>query len=378
MWFDVLDVQFAGNELWRLLLFCLVVLSFLAAGRILRQLMSRAGARGTSGRAAVLDVVLAALSRPIFLLATAGAFWLSFATHLIILPPGLQGFVDTVLRVFYASVFGYAVYCLVDVVDHYLGLVVDRSRSKVDQMLTPLVGRSIRITVLVVVALHVAQSLSDKPVASLLAGLGVGGLAVALASQETLKNFFGSLQIIADKPFDIGDRIVVDGHDGPVESVGFRSTRIRTLEGHLVSVPNGELVNRTILNIGKRPHIRRLANITVTYDTSPEKMQKAIAIVKELLDNHEGMAPDFPPRVFFSGFNDWSLNILVLYWYQPADYWKYMEFSERFNLAVLERFNAEGIEFAFPTRTIHMEGATPDVVKAHGTDLAPPPGELLG
>jgi MscS family membrane protein len=152
--------------------------------------------------------------------------------------------------------------------------------------------------------------------------------------------------------------VVFDGHDGAVESVGFRSTKIRTLDGHLVTVPNGEIVNRTVQNIGKRPYIKRIMNVTVTYDTTAAKMARAVEIIEDILRDHEGMNPEFPPRVFFSGFNDCSLNILVIYWYHPPDYWKYMDFSARVNMSLLERYNAEGIEFAFPTQTIHMAGSS--------------------
>ena len=135
-------------------------------------------------------------------------------------------------------------------------------------------------------------ALSDKPPSSVIAGLGVSGLALGLAAQDTLKNFFGSVMIFADRPFELGDRIVVDGHDGPVESVGFRSTRIRTLDGHLVTVPNGEIAHRTIHNIGKRPYIRRVMNVRIAYDTPPEKLERALAIIADALKDHEGMNPE--------------------------------------------------------------------------------------
>jgi MscS family membrane protein len=160
--------------------------------------------------------------------------------------------------------------------------------------------------------------------------------------------------ILLDKPFAVGERVVVDGYDGTVEEVGFRSTKIRTLTGHQVTMPNDRTASNTVENIGRRPHIRRLLNVTITYDTPPEKVARGVEIIRELLDNHEGMSPDFPPRVFFSDFNDCSLNIAVFYWYYPPDYWKFMEFSESFNFRLLRAFEAEGIEFAFPTRTMYL------------------------
>jgi len=162
--------------------------------------------------------------------------------------------------------------------------------------------------------------------------------------------------IFADRPFDVGDRVVVDGHDGPVEHVGLRSTRIRTLEGHLVTVPNGELANKTIHNIGKRPYIRKIMNVTITYDTPPEKVERAVEILREIFDQHEGMDENFPPRVYFNDFNADSLNIIVIFWYHPPAYWDFLDFCERVNLEIFRRYNAEGIDFAFPTQTLFLAG----------------------
>ena len=250
---------------------------------------------------------------------------------------------------------GYFSYLLVEIPCIWYESLMNKDDSRANKMFLPVIRRTLQIIVAGLVLLQIAQLFSTKPITSLLAGLGIGGLAVALAAQDTLKHFIGSFVLAGDKPFEIGERIVVDGYDGPVESVGLRSTRIRTLEGHLVSIPNGELANKTILNIGKRPHIRQLMNIGLTYDTTPDKLQKALDIVKELLDNHEGLHEDFPPKVYFNNFNADSLNILVLYWYHPADYWAYMDFNQSLNFSILERFNREGIEFAFPTQTIHLK-----------------------
>jgi len=152
----------------------------------------------------------------------------------------------------------------------------------------------------------------------------------------------------------VGQRITIDKYDGTVENVGFRSTRIRTLTGHLVTIPNEKLVNSSVENIGERPHIRWLTNIGITYDTPPEKVEKAVQIIREILENHEGMKEDFPPRVFFNGFNDWSLNIMVVVWYHPPNYWDYQAWLQNICLEIMRRFEAEDIDFAFPSQTIYM------------------------
>ena len=154
----------------------------------------------------------------------------------------------------------------------------------------------------------------------------------------------------------LGDRISFDGHDGTIEEVGLRSPRLRRSDGHLVTIPNGELANSTIHNIAKRPFIRRILTLGLTYDTSPEKVRRAQEILEELLKDHEGLDPEGErlPRVHFSDFSASSMDLKCIYWYHPPAYWDYMEFSEKLNLEILTRFNEAGIELAFPTQTIHL------------------------
>jgi MscS family membrane protein len=264
--------------------------------------------------------------------------------------------VTSVLIVFSVT---YAVYQAVELSGWWVRRLRANVRTALDDMMEPVIRKTLRVTIVLLGLLVMVERLSDKPITSILAGLGIGGLAVALAAQDTIKNFFGSLVIFGDHPFHLGDLITVDGIDGTIEEVGMRSTRIRTLDGHLVTFPNGELANKTICNISRRPYIKRTANITATYDTPPEKLQRAIEIIKEELNRKNECFPaDFPPRVYFNGFNADSLNILVNYWYAPADYWAFMEFDQAFNLAILRRFNEEGIEFAFPTQTLYLAGDT--------------------
>jgi MscS family membrane protein len=231
---------------------------------------------------------------------------------------------------------------------------VKRSKSKMDDMLVPVLKTSLRIIVVGLAAIQLFQSISGQSITTILAGLGLGGLAVALAAQDTIKNFFGFLMIVLDKPFQIGDRIDFDGHDGVVEKVGLRSTKMRRLDGHVVSIPNMLAADKAIHNIGGRIHIRRIMNIGVTYDTPPKKVEQAIKIVKDVLKDHEGMHEDWPPYVFFKEFADSALIIFAIYWYHPPAYWDYMKHAEYVNLEILKRFNKAGIEFAFPTQTVYM------------------------
>lgn len=249
----------------------------------------------------------------------------------------------------------YTAYRFVAVPDRWLQRRSGITRSKLDDMLIPAMRRSLRVTVMVLGIVQIATLLSGKSMSSLLAGLGIGGLAFALAAQDTLKNFFGSLVLLADRPFELGDRIVVDDYDGTIEEVGFRSTRIRTLDGHLVTIPNGIMVNENIRNVSARPNIRRIMRIGITYDTPIPKIRRAKEIIEDLLTDHEGMDPELPPKVYLSEFRDSALEIFVVFWYSPPEYWNYMAFSEKLHLEILKRFNRAGIEFAFPSQTVYLE-----------------------
>ncbi len=348
------DIKFAGNELWRILAFFGIVLLFLIAGRLVTFIARRFVNKPGIKKNELLQVVITSLTRPIMLVFAAFGTWCVIHWKILILPDMLQGVFETVSSVLNTCAIGFAIYSSVDIADHYFDIIVKRTESKLDDVLVPLIGKTIRILVAILVLLNIATMISGKNIMSIIAGLGVGGIAVALAAQDTIRNFFGSLVILGDKPFEIGDRIEIHGNDGIVEEVGFRSTRIRRLDGHQLTIPNSQIVDSSVRNISSRPYIKRIMKIGVTYNTIPEKVEQAISILKDILHEHEGMHADYPPRVYFNEFKDFSLEIIVMYWYFPPDYWKYMEFSEKINMEILKRFNQAEIEFAFPTQTVYI------------------------
>jgi len=156
---------------------------------------------------------------------------------------------------------------------------------------------------------------------------------------------------VMDKPFRVGERIVVKGHDGIVEEIGLRSTKLRTFDtNHLVSIPNDLMADSEIENIGKRNHIRRTSDLHIPLDTPLEKVERAIAIIRSVLENHQGMESELPPRVFFTEFNPDSFNIRFIYWFTPPDPWQYYAFCEQVNLRIFRAFEEHEIQFALPLR----------------------------
>ncbi len=223
----------------------------------------------------------------------------------------------------------------------------------VDAQLIRLGCRVLSIVAAVALLLEGGQQLGI-PLTTLLAGAGVSGLAVALAAQDTLKNFFGSLMIVIDRPFRVGERIVTKGYDGVVEEIGLRSTKIRLLTGHQATIPNDEMARTDVENVGRRLHIRRIQDIALSFDTPPEKVHQALDIVRAALEDHEGMNEDFPPRVFFTDFRRDCLNLRIIYWYHPPAYWNFLAHSEKLNTQIMREFAAAGIRFALPATTTRL------------------------
>lgn len=237
----------------------------------------------------------------------------------------------------------------------------------IDAQLIRVVARVLSLVLAVIVFLEGGKHLGI-PLSTLLASAGVGGLAFALAAQESLKNFFGSIMIFMDKPFRIGDRIVVKHFDGIVEEIGLRSTRLRLLNGHQATLPNEEMARTDIENVGRRPHIRRKCDLRLQVDTPPEKVEEALEILRDLLENHEGQSEDYPPRAHFTEIFPDSLNLRFMYWYHPPDYWDFVRFSEHLNLEIQRRFKGAGIEFAIPLRLQKIEADAGEDPTEEGND----------
>jgi MscS family membrane protein len=186
----------------------------------------------------------------------------------------------------------------------------------------------------------------------MLASLSIGGLALGLAAQDTVANLFGAVAVFVDKPFRVGDQIKAEGIDGVVESIGLRSTRVRNSEGHLITVPNKTMGNATITNVTRRPNIKTEMNIGITYDTPAEKVQLALDILKEVYSQHP-MTRDV--LISFNKFADSALNINVVHWWGATDNRAYLAGIQDLNLKIKRRFDAAGIEFAFPTQTLYVK-----------------------
>jgi MscS family membrane protein len=234
--------------------------------------------------------------------------------------------------------------------EYLVPLANDPHHKNLDNTLIPIIKRT---SLGVVWGLGVIMALRNAgvDVGAMIAGLGIGGLAFALAAQDTIKNIFGGVTIFSDRPFRLGDRIVVDGFDGFVEDIGIRSTRLRTLDKQLITIPNYKIVEASILNISEEPMRKVVMKLGLTYDTTPEQMQKAIQILESMPEKIEEI--DAEVLVGFTEFANFSLNITFIFWIKKEAHIFYT--PSLVNMQILKEFNENGLNFAFPTQTIHIE-----------------------
>jgi len=230
----------------------------------------------------------------------------------------------------------------------YLVPIVEKSESELDDQIMPILRKGVRYMIWIL-GIIVALNNVGYDVGALIAGLGIGGLALALAAQDTVKNIFGGIMIFVDKPFKLGDRITLEGFDGTIEEIGLRMTRMRKLDGRLVTIPNSKFSENSIENISLEPSRKVTLKLGLTYDTSPDKMKEAIAILHQILEDHEHLVTK-DTWTLFDSYGDFSLGINYVYFIKKeADIPKTQTIM---HLAILERFNAAELEFAFPTQTI--------------------------
>jgi len=264
----------------------------------------------------------------------------------------INNVLDKGLKIIVAATVTYAVLKLIDL---FMGYWKERTVSDADRMfdeqLFPIIRKSLKVFVVVVAVLVTSQNLGFDITAAI-AGLSVGGLALGLAAQDTVANLFGAVAIFMDKPFRVGDRIQLDAIDGTVETIGLRSTRVRNLDGHLVTVPNKTMGNATITNVSRRPNIKTVMNIGITYDTPADKVKRALQILKEVYRDHP---KTFDCLISFNKFADSALNIQVVHWSNSTNNEEYLAGLQEMNLAVKEWFDKEGINFAFPTQTLYLK-----------------------
>ena len=241
-----------------------------------------------------------------------------------------------------------------DVVEYFLAQKAIRTPNKLDDLLAPLVGRSLKVFVGLIGVVSVAE-LFNLPITSLLTGLGIGGIAIAMAAKDTIANIFGSLTVVMDRPFHIGDWVVIGEVEGTVEQLGFRSTRVRTFYNSVVSIPNSTLITAQVDNMGARRYRRLKMTLGLTYDTPPDKIEAFCAGIRDLISKTAAMRQDYY-EVHFNAYNASSLDVLVYAFFETKDWSEELKARHIFLIEIKHLAASLGVEFAYPTQTLHLEG----------------------
>ena len=259
----------------------------------------------------------------------------------------LLGTASTVLLAFRA----------IDILSDWLARRAETTESKLDDQLIPLVRAAAKVFVTIVGVLFILQNL-DVNVASLIAGVGIGGLAVALAAQDTIKNLLGGVTIFTDKPFQVGDWVVIGDTEGTVEEVGFRSTRVRTFANSMVTVPNARMTDTDVNNMGVRRWRRYMTTLGLSYSTHPDQLQAFVEGVRAVIRANPSMRKDYY-IVEFRDFGPSSLDVLLYCFIDAPDWNAELRTRHILNLDIMRLATRLNVEFAFPTQTIHIAG-TPE------------------
>jgi len=302
------------------------------------------------------DLLLKALKDPVGYFILLGGSYLAF--HSLGLPEKIGGFnMDSLIEAIFTLLFTFVILLLVfrllDILSYYIYKAAQKTDTRLDEQLAPLVIKSLKIVAAILAVLAVLDNLGWN-IKSLLAGVGIGGLAFALAAQDTVSNIFGSFTVLSDRAFKIGDWIKVGDMEGTVEDVGVRSTRIRRFDQALVTMPNSTFIKTAIINFSEMKKRRIKLTIGVTYNTTREQLVKAVEGIRKIIEEDDRFDHSFY-MVRFTDFGESSLNIFVYCFTRTTVWPEYLKVREEFLLKIMELFEKLDIEIAYPTRKIYLE-----------------------
>jgi len=290
------------------------------------------------------------LLRPLAILMMATIWW--GGLNLLALPDQAMIVLLVAVKVMVGMAGIWSAYRVVDLISLFLSHKADKTETKVDDVLVPLIRKTLKVFVTVVGITFVASNLNLN-VSSLLASLGLGGLAFALAAKDVVQNLFGSITVILDRTFHTGDWIVVNDIEGSVEEVGLRSTKVRTFYDSLITLPNSIFITAKVDNMGQRRYRRLKCNVSLTYDTPPDKIEAFCEGVRELIRLHPYMRKDYY-HVYLNSLGASSLDVLVYVFWETPDWSTELRERQRFLLDILRLAKAQQIDMAFPTQTLHL------------------------
>ncbi len=337
----------------------LLAFSFIVAGFILRAILNTFVTKRLATLAAKTeteadDMATQAIVSPLgWLLPIIGIF-LAVRVLISAQPQWLENS-DMVFKVASILVVTWTLFKMMDALAILLAEMAGKTDSKLDDQIVPLLRKAAKTFLAMLAFILIAQNLGYS-VSGLLAGLGIGGLALAMAAKDTLANLFGSLMILIDRPFLTGDWITFPGGDGVVEEIGLRSTRIRTFAKTVVSIPNQALANATVENHSLMPKRRIKFTLGVTYESTVDQVRSLVSDIENYLKANKDIDQEFM-LVKFTEFNNSSLDLFIYCFTVTTDWTQHLAVKQDVNLRIMKMVEEKGMSIAYPTQTIHLEQA---------------------
>lgn len=346
---EFLAKEFYWNTVGEWLIALAIILGSILLGRVVFWVLSNIVKKLTAKtKTNIDDIIIDMIEEPVaFAVSILGIWYGLDALHL---PDVGHIWINRIYYLLIIFNIAWLINRLIDaLIEEYLVPIIEKSESDLDDQLLPILRKGVHAAVWIM-AVIVGLNNAGYDVGALIAGLGIGGLAFALAAQDTVANFFGGVTIFVDKPFTVNDWIKINGHEGIVEEVGIRSTRIRTFPGRLITIPNKVFAESAIENVTVEPSRRVILVLGLTYDMDHNRVQEALKLLAEVHGKFSSQLEEKHLELFDS-FGDFSLNVKFIYYIKKGE--DVFHLNSQINLEILERFNTAGLDFAFPTQTIH-------------------------
>lgn len=351
MQYPILSQTYFGNTLLQFAYFFLILLGTVIGAKILYFIMKKYLQGFTAKTETDLDDLLVnALEKPVVFLLF--IFGLSISVSPLTLDAGVLVTFGNFIGVLFTLGLAWVVVALMDVgIEKFIVPFTRRSKSKLDDQLVPIVKNGLK-SIVIILALLTIVSNFGYDVTAVLGGLGIAGIAIAMAAQDTIGNILGSLAIFSDRPFEVEDSVRIGSDLGIVEEVGLRSTRIRTLDGTLLTIPNSSVAKSAIENFSKSDKRRVRFKLALEYDTSSKKLDKAKEILRSTINETRGVDPE-TFSAHFSDFGDSSISLMLTY--HIAETSRLLDIQDEVNTKIKERFEKAKIGFAYPARTLYVK-----------------------
>jgi len=293
------------------------------------------------------DILIDMLEEPIVLIVTIVGVW--FAVGRLSFPENITNWIDNVYMVMIALTITWLLARLVDaIIKEYIVPLTQKTEGDFDDQIVPIIRKAIRAAIWIL-GIIIALNNAGYNVGALLAGLGIGGIALAMAAKDTVANIFGGVTIFTDKPFTINDRVKINGFDGTITEIGIRATRLKTLENRIVTIPNSKFTGGMVENVTSEPHRKVVLKLGLIYETTADKIQNGMKALQTIVDENDSLEEN--TVISFNEFGDFSLGILFIYYITKGE--DIMGAQTEVNMEIKKRFEELGIEMAFPTQTVY-------------------------